>query len=89
MGKAREAYNGIGKPSEMMTDAEYQAAIHVKSTSIWDLHIRRVRGTMRPLNFFTLLSSVAGVVGSEDRVNYAAASTFLDAFASSPQSIGP
>jgi len=44
----------------------------------WNLH----RALMpEPLDFFVLFSSLSGIVGQWGQANYAAANTFLDAFA--------
>lgn len=72
----------------MMTHAEYQAAIHAKTTGTWNLHNVAQEVLEQPLDFFTMLSSVAGVVGNKGQANYASANTFLDAFASFRQSMG-
>ena len=76
------------KPFEMMTLVEYQAAIHAKTMGTWNLHNVAQEVLKQPLDFFTMLSSVAGVVGNKGQANYAAANTFLDAFASFRQSMG-
>ena len=76
------------KPFEMMTHAEYQAVIHAKTTGTWNLHNVAQEVLKQPLDFFTMLSSVTGVVGNKGQANYSAANTFLDAFASFRQSMG-
>ena len=76
------------RPFEMMTYAEYQAATHAKTIGTWNLHNVAQEVLKRPLDFFTMLSSVGGVVGNKGQANYAAANTFLDAFASFRQSMG-
>lgn len=72
----------------MMTYVEYQAVIHAKTTGTWNLHNVAQEVLKQPLDFFTMLSSVAGVVGNKGQANYSAANTFLDAFASFRQSMG-
>ncbi|KAJ4287138.1 hypothetical protein N0V90_012536 [Kalmusia sp. IMI 367209] len=42
----------------------------------------------KPLQFFTLLSSISGIVGSGGQANYAAGNAFLDAFASYRHNLG-
>lgn len=42
----------------------------------------------QPLDFFTLLSSISGIVGKKGQPNYSAANTFLGAFAKYRQSMG-
>lgn len=70
------------KPYETMTHDDYHAAIHAKVAGTWNLHNASVQPSLPPLDFFTLLSSISGVVGNKGQANYAAANTFLDAFAS-------
>ena len=72
----------------MMTHTEYQAAIHAKTIGTWNLHNAAQEVLKQPLDFFTMLSSVAGVVRNKNQANYVAASTFLDAFASLRQWMG-
>ncbi len=71
-----------------MTHAEYRAVIHAKTTDTWNLHNAAQMVPKQSLDFFTMLLSVAGVVGNKDQANYAAASTLLNAFASFRQSMG-
>ncbi|KAL9121206.1 MAG: hypothetical protein Q9187_002242 [Circinaria calcarea] len=68
------------KPYETMTLEEYHTAIYGKISGAWSLH--------RPLDFFTMLSSISGIVGKKGQANYSAANTFLDAFATYRQSLG-
>ncbi|KAI1460694.1 hypothetical protein F4805DRAFT_372476 [Annulohypoxylon moriforme] len=71
------------KPFETMTLDDFHTSIHAKVHGTWNIH--RVSPT---LDFFTALSSTSGVVGNKGQANYAAANTFLDAFASYRQSLG-
>ncbi|KAF2993299.1 putative PKS-like protein biosynthetic cluster, partial [Neopestalotiopsis sp. 37M] len=66
------------KPYEIMTHDDYHTAIKAKVTGTWNLHNVALRE--QPLDFFTMLSSVSGVVGNKGQANYAAANAFLDAF---------
>lgn len=76
------------KPFEMMTLDDYHTAIHAKVQGTWNLH-RASQGLQKqPLDFFTMLSSTSGIVGNKGQANYAAANTFLDAFASYRQKLG-
>ncbi|KAI1091033.1 hypothetical protein F5B19DRAFT_484177 [Rostrohypoxylon terebratum] len=59
------------------TREEFQAAIDPKVRGTWNLHNVLPRG----LDFFVLLSSLAGVHGASSQSSYAAASSFQDAFA--------
>jgi hypothetical protein len=70
-----------------MTHEEYHAAIHAKVQGTWALH-RVSLEQAQPLDFFTLLSSISGIVGKKGQSNYSAGNTFLDAFASYRQSLG-
>lgn len=64
-----------------MTCAEFHAALGCKVAGSQNLHIASLTQS-EPLEFFTLLSSISGVIGQKGQANYAAANTFLDAFAS-------
>lgn len=75
------------KPYETMTFEEYHAAIHAKIQGTWALH-RASLDQPKPLDFFTLLSSISGIVGKKGQSNYSAANTFLDSFAYYRQSLG-
>ncbi|KAH6842948.1 hypothetical protein B0I37DRAFT_436915 [Chaetomium sp. MPI-CAGE-AT-0009] len=67
------------KPYELMTVEEYHTAIHAKVAGTWNLHVAAQEA--KPLDFFTMLSSISGVVGNKGQANYAAGNAFLDAFA--------
>jgi NAD(P)-dependent dehydrogenase (short-subunit alcohol dehydrogenase family)/acyl carrier protein len=75
------------KPYETMTHDDYHTALHAKFTGTWNLHHVSLASS-EPLDFFTLLSSVSGVVGNRGQANYAAANAFLDAFAAFRRSEG-
>lgn len=67
------------KPYEMMTHDDFHTAIKAKVAGTWNLHNASIAHT--PLDFFTMLSSISGVVGNKGQANYAAANAFMDAFA--------
>ncbi|KAM4059510.1 KR domain-containing protein [Hirsutella rhossiliensis] len=75
------------KPYETMTVDDWHAALHAKMHGTWGLH-RISLEQAEPLDFFTMLSSISGIVGNKGQANYAAANTFLDAFALYRQSLG-
>ncbi|KAI0114052.1 hypothetical protein GGR51DRAFT_546724 [Nemania sp. FL0031] len=80
------------KPLEMMAVDDYHVAVNAKVKGTKNLHqvseeMRR-RNEHQSLDFFTMLSSTSGIVGNKGQANYAAANTFLDAFASYRQSLG-
>lgn len=65
-----------------MTNTQYRNTIYAKVEGTWNLHHATQSLLPQPLDFFTLLSSTSGVAGRVGQANYAAANTFLDAFAS-------
>ncbi|KAI4952622.1 Type I Iterative PKS [Alternaria rosae] len=68
------------KPFETMTHEEYHGAITSKVAGTWNLHnVALERGCK--LEFFTMLSSISGLIGQPAQANYAAANVFLDSFA--------
>ena len=75
------------KPLEMMTLDDYHTTIRAKVQGSWNLHKASLE-QKQPLEFFTMLSSISGIVGNKGQANYAAANTFLDALASYRQTIG-
>lgn len=62
-----------------MTFDDYDAVVQSKVAGAWNAH-NALAGI--DLDFFLLLSSVAGTVGNTGQTAYAAANTFLDALAS-------
>lgn len=71
-----------------MTHDDFHTAIYAKVTGTWNLHVAAQQDLKQPLDFFTMLSSISGVVGNKGQANYAAANTFLDAFASYRKGLG-
>ena len=69
-----------------MTIEEYHTTISNKVQGTWNLHHASLL-QKQPLEFFTLLSSISGVVGQKGQGNYAAANVFMDAFATYRQSL--
>jgi aryl carrier-like protein len=65
-------------PFEKMTAADFNEVMPSKVTGVWNLHNALVN--LR-LEYFVVLSSIAGVIGSNGQAAYAAANTFLDSFA--------
>jgi hypothetical protein len=63
-----------------MTITEYHSAIQCKVQGTWNLHNTALEQGS-PIDFFTMLSSISGVVGQKGQANYAAANVFLDNFA--------
>lgn len=62
-----------------MTFDDYNTVVRPKVQGAWNFHIALID---QPLDFFVMLSSIAGVVGNRGQAAYAAANTFLDALAS-------
>lgn len=75
------------KPIETMTVEEFHQALEAKIKGTWNLHNAAIEQGMT-LDFFTMLSSVSGIIGNKGQANYAAANTFLDAFASYRRGLG-
>jgi hypothetical protein len=61
---------------EAMTFEQWQSALRPKVDGTWNLH-----RSLPNLDFFIMLSSMCGVRGNISQANYAAGSTFQDAFA--------
>jgi hypothetical protein len=70
-----------------MSIEEYHAAVDCKVAGTWNIHNALIEKNMK-VDFFTMLSSVSGVVGQKGQANYAAANAFLDAFAIHRRSLG-
>lgn len=61
-----------------MSLEDYIAGVRPKVQGTWNLHNHLSK---TDIDFFIMLSSISGVVGNTSQAQYAAASTFLDAFA--------
>lgn len=61
-----------------MTYEDYNTVVRSKVAGAWNLH--KALGD-QSLDFFILLSSVAGIIGNRGQAAYAGANTFLDALA--------
>ena len=70
-----------------MTIKEYYETISSKVQGTWNVHNVALEENL-PLDFFTMLSSISGVVGQKGQANYAAANVFLDAFAAYRRKLG-
>lgn len=64
-----------------MTAQEYHDCITCKVAGTWNIHAASLEQS-QPLDFFTILSSISGVIGQKGQANYASANVFLDSFAS-------
>jgi NADPH:quinone reductase-like Zn-dependent oxidoreductase/acyl carrier protein len=70
----------------LQLDAEkFRKVMAPKVEGTWNLHQQSLS---RPLDHFVLFSSVSSVIGSPGQANYAAANSFLDAFAHYRRSLG-
>lgn len=77
------------KPIEIMTAADFHGTISSKVQGAWALHHAAAeQERSQPLDFFTMLSSVSGIVGQKGQANYAAANVFIDSFAAYRRSFG-
>ena len=63
---------------EKMAFEDYETVVRSKVSGTWNFHNALLD---TPLDFFIMLSSVAGIVGNRGQAAYAGANTFLDAFA--------
>ncbi|ETS75485.1 hypothetical protein PFICI_12429 [Pestalotiopsis fici W106-1] len=68
------------RPFDSMSVTEYHEAVTCKVQGTWNLHVAAEKLGFN-LSFFTMLSSISGVVGNRGQANYSAANVFLDAFA--------
>ena len=75
------------RPFTSMTIDEYHTTIKSKVQGTWNLHNVALE-SKHPLDFFTMLSSISGVVGQKGQANYAAANVFLDSFAGYQRKLG-
>ncbi|KAH8646008.1 polyketide synthase [Tricladium varicosporioides] len=70
-----------------MTVEEFHQCIAPKVAGTWNLHNASIEQTV-PLDSFTILSSISGVIGQKGQANYAAANMFLDSFAAYRHGLG-
>ncbi len=70
-----------------MTVEEFHEAIQPKVRGTWNLHNTTAELNLS-LDFFTMLSSISGLVGQKSQANYAAANVFLDSFAAYRRGLG-
>lgn len=70
-----------------MSFEDYDKVIQSKVAGAWNMH-NALLPLATPLDFFIALSSIAGVVGNRGQAAYAAANTFLDAFAQHRRRLG-
>lgn len=61
-----------------MTFPDWDAVLRPKVAAAWNLHNALLH---QPLDFFVMLSSVAGIIGNRGQAAYAAGNCFLDALA--------
>ncbi|XXG99230.1 hypothetical protein Hte_005567 [Hypoxylon texense] len=65
----------------VMTPQEYHEALSCKHVGTWNLHHATAERQGANLDFFTMLSSISGIVGTAGQANYSAGNAFQDAFA--------
>lgn len=70
-----------------MDNSTWHAGINQKIQGTWNLH-HALFGRDSQLDFFLMLSSITGSVGTATESNYCAANSFLDAFGSYRRSLG-
>ncbi|ETS85917.1 hypothetical protein PFICI_03942 [Pestalotiopsis fici W106-1] len=75
------------RPFDAMNITEYREATACKIEGTWNLH-RAAEDLNLDLDFFTMLSSISGLVGTRGQANYAAANTFMDSFAAYRRHLG-
>ncbi|KAI4126027.1 MAG: hypothetical protein LQ338_003966 [Usnochroma carphineum] len=70
-----------------MSLQDFNAAIRPKVQGTWNLHNASLEHGDQ-LDFFTMLSSISGVVGQKGQANYAAGNAFQDSLAKHRQDLG-
>ncbi|TAQ88229.1 hypothetical protein B7494_g3462 [Chlorociboria aeruginascens] len=70
-----------------MPRSAWHMGITQKVKGVWNLH-NALQGRDNQLDFFLMLSSISGSVGTATESNYCAANAFLDAFGAYRRSIG-
>lgn len=83
--------NLFGKNQEAifdsMSNSSWHQSIDPKVHGTWNLH-NALQGYDKQLDFFLLISSISGTVGTATESNYCAANSFQDAFARHRRSLG-
>ncbi|KAI1804894.1 hypothetical protein F4811DRAFT_570659 [Daldinia bambusicola] len=69
---------------ENMPYEDWRASTNPKTRGSWNLHTLLPKG----LDFFILLSSISGFIGSAGQANYAAGNTYMDALAHYRHALG-
>ncbi|KAF5865244.1 hypothetical protein ETB97_004827 [Aspergillus alliaceus] len=75
------------KPYELMSFDDFHTTLASKVTGTWNLHNVAMELGLT-FGFFTIVSSMSGVIGQRGQGNYAAANVFMDSFARYRQSLG-
>ena len=70
-----------------MSSETWHMGISQKANGAWNLH-HALQGKDSQLDFFLILSSITGSVGTATESNYCAANSFLDSFACHRRSLG-
>lgn len=70
-----------------MTVTDFHETLRSKVRGTWNLHNIALEQNLS-LDFFTMLSSVSGLVGQRGQANYAAANVFLDSFSGFRRGLG-
>lgn len=70
-----------------MTIDDWDTVMRPKVEGTWNLHVVTQKNEVK-LDFFILFSSLSGILGQPGQANYAAANTFLDAFAQYRMGLG-
>lgn len=70
-----------------MSHVDYHAAMSCKVAGTTNMHSVSLE-KRQPISFFTMLSSISGVVGQKGQANYAGGNAFQDAFARHRRAIG-
>lgn len=70
-----------------MSHTDYHAALSSKVTGTSNLHSVSLE-TKQPISFFTMLSSISGVIGQKGQANYAGGNAFEDAFSEYRRALG-
>lgn len=70
-----------------MSHTDYHAALSSKVMGTSNLHSVSLE-TKQPISFFTMISSISGVIGQKGQANYAGGNAFEDAFAEYRRALG-